>query len=214
MQTVQIDGIISTIPSNQTASMTHKDPIARRERLVLTAARLIIEHGAGALTLDAVAAAAGVSKGGLLHHFPNKEALINGMLTHLIDVFVRRQDALLAREALGTPGRWLRAYIDISFADPVETDVLEQAMMHLVVINPALRKHLADKLTYLTQCATDDGLPPALAQMIRLACDGFWLGCIFGMPVPDADACAALHNQLLEMTRVSSPTHTPVLQSS
>jgi AcrR family transcriptional regulator len=34
-----------------------------------------------------VAQAAEVSKGGLLYHFPNKEALITGIIQHLIDDF-------------------------------------------------------------------------------------------------------------------------------
>lgn len=32
------------------------------------------------MTLDAVAARAGLSKGGLLYHFPNKDALLRGMI--------------------------------------------------------------------------------------------------------------------------------------
>jgi AcrR family transcriptional regulator len=40
----------------------------------------VVEAGATHLTLDAVAKSAGVSKGGLLYHFPSKEALLEGML--------------------------------------------------------------------------------------------------------------------------------------
>ena len=36
--------------------------------------------GVAKLTLEAVAKEAGVSKGGLLYHFSNKEALIEGMI--------------------------------------------------------------------------------------------------------------------------------------
>ena len=72
------------------------------------------------MTLDAVAAAAGVSKGGLLHHFPTKDALIHGMLDLLIAMYVDRQNLLLTREAPGVPGRWLRAYIDMTFVDEEE----------------------------------------------------------------------------------------------
>ena len=40
-----------------------------RKRLLDAAAAVVRRDGAGALTLDAVAAEAGVSKGGLLYHF-------------------------------------------------------------------------------------------------------------------------------------------------
>jgi AcrR family transcriptional regulator len=188
--------------------MTSKNPIARRELLILAAARLIVTQGAGALTLDAVAATAGVSKGGLLHHFPSKDALIQGMIEHLTLSFLHRQDVLLAREAVGTPGRWLRAYIDISFADATEEDdVLDQAIMHLVVINPALRAQLAEKLAYLDDSARNDGLPLEQAEAVRLACDGFWLGCIFGMPLLSGDARERLKARLHDMTRVTVAAH-------
>ena len=46
-----------------------------RERLLTAAVSALQRQGVGALTLDAVAREAGVSKGGLLHHFPSKDAL-------------------------------------------------------------------------------------------------------------------------------------------
>ncbi len=49
------------------------------------AARVVEETGAGHLTIDAVAQEAGLSKGGVLYHFPNKRALLEGMLSALID---------------------------------------------------------------------------------------------------------------------------------
>src|SRR5690625_6107809 len=47
--------------------------------LLQSTSRIISEKGFGKLTLNAVCKEAGVSKGGLLYHFPNKEALIQGL---------------------------------------------------------------------------------------------------------------------------------------
>ena len=44
----------------------------------------MLKHGAAHLTLEAVAGEAGVSKGGLLYHFPNKESLLQGMIAHRV----------------------------------------------------------------------------------------------------------------------------------
>ncbi|MGC1728438.1 MAG: TetR/AcrR family transcriptional regulator, partial [Steroidobacteraceae bacterium] len=61
-----------------------------RERLLDAAERLVAEMGAAHLTLDGVAKFAGVSKGGLLYHFPSKDSLLEGMLTrHLGEVDAR-----------------------------------------------------------------------------------------------------------------------------
>ena len=41
---------------------------------------VVVRQGIANLTLDAVAAEAGLSKGGLLHHFPSKDRLIEAMV--------------------------------------------------------------------------------------------------------------------------------------
>ena len=45
------------------------------------------------LTLDAVGAATGVSKGGVLYHFPTKEALVAALVEQLSSRVRRRPDA-------------------------------------------------------------------------------------------------------------------------
>ncbi|MGO4106005.1 TetR/AcrR family transcriptional regulator [Leifsonia sp. YAF41] len=57
-----------------------------RDRLLDAFEELLIEHGERAATLEGVAAAAGVSKGGLLYHFGSKAALIDGLLARLSDL--------------------------------------------------------------------------------------------------------------------------------
>ena len=54
-------------------------------QIISAALNVAAESGAGKVTLDAVAKASGLSKGGLLYHFPTKEALITAMVQQLID---------------------------------------------------------------------------------------------------------------------------------
>lgn len=56
-----------------------------RELILEAAERVITDVGAAHLTLDAVAQAAGVSKGGLLYHFPSKESLLNALAQRYVD---------------------------------------------------------------------------------------------------------------------------------
>ena len=73
-----------------TADVVSPSPDSPPERLLDAAERLVSEVGAGHLTLEAVARAAGVSKGGLLYHFPSKEALLQAMIDrHLRDIGAR-----------------------------------------------------------------------------------------------------------------------------
>ncbi|AWB90787.1 TetR/AcrR family transcriptional regulator [Aeromicrobium chenweiae] len=54
-----------------------------RDRLIDAFETLLVFAGSRSATLDAVAAEAHVSKGGLLYHFHSKDALVEGMLTRL-----------------------------------------------------------------------------------------------------------------------------------
>lgn len=86
-------------------------PAARgqtRRRILDAAQDLARTTGPGNLSLDAVAAAAGVSKGGLLYHFPSKSKLMEAV----VEDFLSRFDAALsAEEKTGRPDAAIRAYI-------------------------------------------------------------------------------------------------------
>ena len=62
--------------------------------------------GAAHLTLDAVACKAGVSKGGLIHNFPTKDALLEAMVVRLLAAWKDRyeQAAAAAGRATGPEG--------------------------------------------------------------------------------------------------------------
>ena len=51
-----------------------------RDKLLAAFEHLVLTEGERAATLDAVAAQAGVSKGGLLYHFPHRQALVDAAL--------------------------------------------------------------------------------------------------------------------------------------
>jgi AcrR family transcriptional regulator len=53
-----------------------------RERIIAAAIAVADELGAGRLSLEAIARRAGVSKGGLLYHFPKKDALMRALVEH------------------------------------------------------------------------------------------------------------------------------------
>ena len=71
------------------------------DRLLDAAERLVVARGASHLTLDAVAQEAGVSKGGLLYHFPSKAALLEGMVRRHIRDLEQRADQYAAEAAAG-----------------------------------------------------------------------------------------------------------------
>ena len=59
-----------------------------RERILEAAERVVGDVGAARMTLEGVAQAAGVSKGGLLYHFPTKEALLGALAKRYVEGMV------------------------------------------------------------------------------------------------------------------------------
>lgn len=72
-------------------------PPAARAKLLDAFSRLLVAHGERSATLDAVAAEAGVSKGGLLYHFKSREALVTGLSERLRELGA--EDAAAMRAA-------------------------------------------------------------------------------------------------------------------
>ena len=66
----------------------------KKDKILEAALQVVEENGANHLTIDAVAACANFSKGGVLYHFPSKKALLSGMLDYLIQANEERMSAL------------------------------------------------------------------------------------------------------------------------
>jgi AcrR family transcriptional regulator len=83
-----------------------------RDKILDAAGELARVSGAANLSLDAVAARAGVSKGGLLYHFPTKARLLQALVESFLANF---DQAIRAREAdsAGAVDSLTRAYLDI-----------------------------------------------------------------------------------------------------
>jgi AcrR family transcriptional regulator len=172
-----------------------KQPEQVRQQLLEVAARLSHEQGVAGITLDAVSHAAGVSKGGLLHHFPNKSALLDG----LFDDLVARFDAAIEAAMAGDPvaqGRFTRAYVDVcSKLDP-DTDVPGWRMLTIALIaEPNLKVRWREWVNRRAQefAETDASSNCVLA---RFAADGLWLADLMQSHELDAEARVALADNL------------------
>lgn len=70
-----------------------KKPVAR-DAILDAFEELLIQAGERSATLDAVATRAGVSKGGLLYHFPKKHVLITALFERLDGLAVEDRDQM------------------------------------------------------------------------------------------------------------------------
>lgn len=179
--------------------MQQQRTLQMQERLIDAALETAQEHGIAALTLGAVAKHAGVSKGGLLHHFPSKDALIEAMLRHLFKVFATRV-AEYAEAEQDERGRWLRAYVRATFEDnPLPLDV-SVMLLSAIAGTPTLRALMQQDFAYWQQRLLSDGVPAARAIVIQQATDACWMERLLGT-APDPVLQQRVMQELLDLTR-------------
>lgn len=153
-------------------------------RILDAAERIVQAKGVAALTLDAAAREAGVSKGGLLYHFASKEALLIGLLTRLAASLEEEFSGVLALQAPGR-GRTARAMLAWTFDHPAMVSELHQRAAGCFLAafhhDPALLDPIREVFARIRAMLAKDGLPPGHAQAVMAACDGFFMSRVFGM---------------------------------
>lgn len=95
-----------------------RNPDATRDRLLESAFNEVHQTGFRAASLDAILARAGVTKGALYHHFPNKQALGYALVDEVIAPYLHE--------------RWV---VPLESADDPLTVLMESARGFLPVVN-------------------------------------------------------------------------------
>jgi AcrR family transcriptional regulator len=138
----------------------------KRADILDAALKVVADKGANHLTIDAVAARAGFSKGGVLYHFSSKKELLSGMLDHLIEANHQRTAKYTASE---NP---LSAILHV---DSRMTQAEKRASMAIVAAaaeNPDLlkpaREQYANMITEVSELSDD----PTEAILLFLANEG------------------------------------------
>ena len=176
-----------------------KQPEVVRRALLDQAARITLEQGLSKVTFQAVADAVGVTKGGVMHHFATKNALILEVFHDAMAKFEAEVDTAMAKDPVRY-GSFTRAYIDatISLGEKGQAEFHSQATLYVLMLgdselrelwaewsNQQLKKHEPTDNTE-TLC------------MARLVADGIWLSDFSGIDIADKQS---LRDRLIKMTQ-------------
>jgi AcrR family transcriptional regulator len=179
---------------------TKEEALQTRLTILQASAQVIARDGVRAFSIEAVAQEAGVTKGGVLHHFPSKETLINGLLDQVMESFNKRLLDELDAEPEGQPGRWLRAYIrTVFFADYGDKNLIP-ALAAAVAADHQTLDRIRRSFEESQRAAVGDALDPIQATIIRLAVDGLVFTRALGIDVLDRDTSQQVYGELLRLT--------------
>ncbi|MFD5698474.1 TetR/AcrR family transcriptional regulator [Streptomyces lasiicapitis] len=171
-----------------------------RNRLLNAAERLLVKQGVDAIRLEAVAAEAGVSKGGLLYHFPTKLALVQGVVERLADRF---EEVLPGPDA--PPGAYARAWLDASIppeapeGESTPSDSVPVALL-AAANGPEVLGILQGRYQVWQERLERDGLPPGVATLVRMAVDGWWTARLLGLADPKGEQHVQLRRLVHDLT--------------
>jgi AcrR family transcriptional regulator len=177
-----------------------------RRQIFEACSRILQNEGLTNLTLEAVADEAGLSKGGLLYHFPNKETLIEALFEYHNNIFETRLQEFAEAEG-NEAGAWLRAYAKASIeqiSDPDNASLyagLFAAEERYTSAHQLMRQKYVIWQWQVENCDLD----PTLATLIRLAVDGLWFSEMHRYAPPDLERREGIVQLIMNMTYGSTP---------
>ena len=174
-----------------------------QQHILEAANRIIQREGVAHLTIEAVAKEAGLSKGGVLYHFPSKEALVEGLIAFHIEGYTHALTKASSEVETG-PGQWTRANILASSTlpgEPLEEVNAITGLIAAIATNPRLLDPLREQYDQWQEQSENDNLPPTLATILRLAVDGLWLADMLGFAPPQGKFREEVIKAMLDMTQ-------------
>lgn len=179
----------------------NSESVSVRDRLLDAAEQIVARNGVSNLTLEAVAHEAGVSKGGLLYHFPAKSALIAAIVARYGDRCESKQAAAIAADTQPS-GSFTRAYLITGIEPPdPQTEPVHTAILAALGTDPEYLDPIRQRAAAWQARLESDGIDPVIASIVRLAVDGLVLDRLLKLPVPEAGLLEKVIARLLAMTQ-------------
>ena len=178
--------------------------LAERPEIILEAADAVLRKGgARALTIDAVAAEAGLSKGGVLHHYASKDALILALVARKL---TELREGIAACEGELPPGpsqlpTAMVAHVRSHYCDDDESS---RALLLASIEYPeALNDYRAFVADQLDRLGGMNSACPGEGSMLFFAILGVIMGRTLGFHQLDLDELKPMFDALKRIARKS-----------
>jgi AcrR family transcriptional regulator len=176
-----------------------------RDAILEAALAIIARDGPGRLTLDAIARESGISKGGLMHQFRTKEAVLKALLQRQTEHFEEFSRRYIAAAGAGRPQPELAAQI-ATLREAVTTPrSLFLAVLGAIAEEPNLLSAQQQITAQKIEAVKAEAPDPELAALRWAAAYGLALTALLGLSPFSADERERLFERLLDERQWSAP---------
>lgn len=178
-----------------------------RNAVIQAALAIIARDGPGRLTLDAIARESGISKGGLMHQFRTKQAVLRALLEHQVAYFEDFSRKYVAEHGTETSQSHLAAEIATSRETIAKPHSVALALIGAVAEEPGLMTITRSKDAQKIAAIKADAPDPDLAVLRWSAARGLAFSFLLGLcPLTKAER-ERLFERLLDDGQWSGLSH-------
>ena len=163
---------------------------------------IIARDGPGRLTLDAIARESGLSKGGVMHQFRTKEAVLKALLERQMAHFEEFSTAYMAKVSATSANPELATQLATVREAASAPNSAALALVAAMVENPGLMSLPRDREMKRVAAIKAEAADPDLALLRWAAARGLLLSGLFGMSPLSKAEHDRLFARLLDDTRL------------
>lgn len=170
-----------------------------RKRIVQAAITLAQEQGTRGLTMEAVAEAAGVSKGGLFHHFASKDELLCAIIDESIAVYQRQIETKVAAGE-----DYVEVFLEHVFAKDQHSQPFMRSLLAAAAEDPQFARTAQSWFQAWERRLQSEGLTAAQAGLLTLVANGLFIERALDLGVRSPDQVGPIHELLVRCIRPDS----------
>jgi AcrR family transcriptional regulator len=169
-----------------------------RNAALEAATRIIARDGPGRLTLDAIARESGLSKGGVMHQFRTKEAVLKALLERQMEHFEEFSTRYMAKVSETSANPNLATQLATVREAATSPNSAALALVAAMVENPGLMVLPREREMKRVEAIKAEAADPDLALLRWAAARGLLLTSLFGMSPLGNDEHQRLFTRLLD----------------
>lgn len=171
-----------------------RKPTIDREAVLIAAEDIVASKGAAALTIAAVAKAAGITKGGVQSCFGTKEALINAMLERWMRIYDGKIRSLVGDNP--KPEKRIRAHSAVTLGEDFESQERTAALLAALLQSPEHLQATRNWYDELTASLHETTLDQSHLRIALFAIEGAYYLRHLGLMTKDDDFWELLRNDI------------------